>query len=53
MAKEKVDRIKHIMPVIKRRWTTLRSTLTTFHTNMHKLIDEQDNAIQEMLKATI
>ena len=53
MAKEKVDRIKHIMPVIKRRWTTLRSTLTTFHTNMNKLIDEQDNNIQEMLKAVI
>ena len=53
MAKEKLDRIKHIMPVVKRRWTTLRSTLTTFHTNMNKLIDEQDSAVQEMLKAVI
>ena len=44
--KEKVDRVAHIVPVIKRKWTSIRSTLTTFQTTMHQLITEQEEAIK-------
>ena len=44
--KEKVDRVAHIVPVIKRKWTSIRSTLTTFQTTMNQLITEQEEAIK-------
>jgi len=47
--KEKIDRVKHIIPVIKRKWTSLRTTLATFQTTMVQLIDEQENAIKLLL----
>ena len=50
MAKEKIDRVNHIIPVIKRRWGTMRSSVATFQTTMNKLIDDQENSIREMLK---
>ena len=50
MAKEKVDRMNHIIPVIKRRWGTMRSSVATFQTTMNKLIDDQEHSIREMLK---
>ena len=50
MAKEKVDRVNHIIPVIKRRWGTMRSSVATFQTTMNKLIDDQEHSIREMLK---
>ena len=47
--KEKIDRIQHVIPVIKRKWKTMRSTITTFQTQMFKLINEQEESIKMML----
>ena len=44
--KEKIDRVTHIVPVIKRKWTSMRSTLATFQATMHQLINEQEEAIR-------
>ena len=46
--KEKVDRVTHIVPVIKRKWTSMRTTLATFHTTMNQLINEQEGSIKEL-----
>ena len=47
--KEVADRIKHIVPVIKRRWTTLRTTITTFQTTMFQLISQQEESLKALL----
>ena len=47
--KEVADRIKHIVPVIKRRWTTLRTTITTFQTTMFQLINQQEESLKALL----
>lgn len=47
--KEKVDRVTHIIPVIKRKWTSLRTTLATFQTTMTQLIYEQEESIKVLL----
>jgi hypothetical protein len=46
--KEKIDRVTHIVPVIKRKWTSMRTTLATFHTTMNQLINEQEGSIKEL-----
>ena len=48
--KEKTDRILHIIPVIKRKWTTMRSTIATFQTTMYQLINEQESSIKMLLE---
>ncbi len=46
--KEKTDKVAHIIPVIKRKWTALRTTLATFQTTMLQLLNEQESSIKEL-----
>ena len=48
--KEKIDRITHCIPVIKRKWATLRSTITTFQTTMFQLISDQEASIKMLFE---
>ena len=55
--KEKIDRIQHLVPVIKRKWGTIRSKFTTWHTTILNLLIDQERTFDEcleiMLKSSI
>ena len=55
--KEKIDRIQHLIPVIKRKWGTIRSKFSTLYTTTLQLLLEQektfDECIEIMLKNSI
>ena len=55
--KEKIDRIQHLIPVIKRKWATIRSKFSTLYTTTLQLLLEQektfDECIEIMLKNSV